>query len=559
MTQSSTVFASRPISSVRGGSWPTRLKTFLFRFRGINTTNWIDRLAEVYQNFGILHLHEPMEYPFLHTNLLGYEDILEFVNRAGNALLNLGVKKGDRVVLVPGNRVELGLLNFACHKIEAVAVPVNYLYRGPEIRRILEDSGAEILVTDRQVFEQSLLRRELFPSLRECLVLEEDAPTGCVSLSRLMSAASPRLEAGAGTNPRDVVQIFYSSGTTGFPKGAQLNRLGYLYFLRFFLALGALTAGPHRDLLVTSLPLAHIMGMCLFIIRLATATPWYFLNRFDPELILRLIQEKRATSFIGVPAMYSMLMSRNPERFDLRSIRLWGSAADAMPPELLAKVLQLTPRRWLVFPFFVEVYGQVETGGPTCLRVCSARKKPKPRSVGRPLPWVKVKVVDEEGNPVPRGGIGELLVKSPMVTTGYLNRPDANQSAFEGEWFRTGDLVRKNWRGLEFSGRKSERIKCGGYSVFPQEVEEELLSHPRIMEAAVVGLPDPVKGQLPAAAVVPKPGTVLSENEVLEWAKENIAAFKRPRRVKIVPELPRGPTQKVIKNEVVKLLGDEEK
>jgi len=540
----------KELSFTRHSSFATRFKTFLLNYKYVSTTNWVDKLAEVYGNFAVIHLDEPFDYPFMRTKHLGYLDVLEFMNRAGNALKSIGVKKGERVLLITGNRVELGLLNFACHKIEAVPVPVNYMYKTQEIKSLVEDSGARVLITDNEVFANSIGDRNAFPSLRECLVLEDDHPPGCSSLGRMMEKVSPDLEPARGRDLREVVQIFYSSGTTGTPKGALLSRRGYLNLIGGMLMLGALAPGSRRDLLVTSLPLAHIMGMALFIIRLASSTPWYFVNRFDPERILSLIQKKRATSFIGVPAMYSMLLNSAPQNYDLRSVLLWGSAADAMPPELMQKLKSLNHRQHFLFPLFLEAYGQVETGGITSFRLFRLSHWSKSRSVSVPFPTVKVRVVGESGETLPRGKIGELEVKSPMVTMGYWNQPEANQKAFHGRWFRTGDLAIRRRIGLEIVGRKSERIKCGGYSIFPQEVEEELLLHPEIMEAAVMGIPDPRKGQIPVAAVVIKPGSKISEEKLLKWVEENIAGFKRPRMIKCLPEMPRGATQKVLKKEL---------
>jgi len=549
----------RDLSFARHAPFIKRFKTFILNYKSINTTNWIDKLAEVYGNFAVIHLEKPLDYPFMPTEHLGYADILEFMNRAGNVLKSMGVKKGDRVVLVTGNRIELGLLNLACQKIEAVPIPVNYMYKGQEIRSIVEDSGAEVLVTDLEVFEQNIADRGIFPSLRECLVLENAAPAGCRSLGAMMDEASPELTPGAGRNPRDAVQIFYSSGTTGSPKGALLTRLGHLYFLRLALGTGALVGGSRKTLMVTSLPLAHIMGMTLLYFRLAGSAPWYFLNRFDPKQVLELIQEKRAAAFIGVPAMYSMLLGQGPEDYDLSSIVLWGSAADAMPPEVMDRIRKLCPPRGRL-PMFFEIYGQVESGGITGVRIISAKNTGKPHLRTAPLMGIKIRVVDESGNPVPKGEVGELEVKSPLVASGYWNQPEASKSAFHDGWLRTGDLAELTGRRrFEIAGRKSERIKCGGYSIFPQEVEEELLLHPEVTEAAVLGIPDPVKGQAPVAAVVLQTESALSEGQVLSWAEENIAAYKRPRMVKCVPELPRGATQKVLKKELEKLFtGDGE-
>jgi long-chain acyl-CoA synthetase len=543
----------RNLSFARHATFAKRFKTFILNYKSINTTNWIDKLAEVYGNFAVIHLDQPFDYPFMQTEYLGYRDILEFMNRAGNALKSMGVKKGDRIVLVPGNRIELGLLNLACQKIEAVPIPVNYMYKGQEIRSIVEDSGAEFLITDLEVFQENMGDRSIFPSLRECLVFEDAAPEGCRSLGAMMDEASPELTPGAGRNPRDVVQIFYSSGTTGSPKGALLTRLGHLYLLRLALGTGALVGGLRKTLMVTSLPLAHIMGMTLLYFRLAGSAPWYFLNNFDPRQVLELIQEKRAAAFIGVPAMYSMLLAQRPEDYDLSSIVLWGSAADAMAPEVMERIRALCPPRGRL-PLFFEVYGQVESGGITGVRFISAKNTGKPHLRTAPLMGTKIRVVDESGNPVPKGEVGELEVKSPLVASGYWNQPEASNSAFHDGWLRTGDLAQiTGRRRFEIAGRKSERIKCGGYSIFPQEVEEELLLHPEVTEAAVLGIPDPVKGQIPVAAVVLQEERKISEQQLLVWAEENIAAYKRPRMIKCLPELPRGATQKVLKKELEKL------
>lgn len=548
---------TRPVSFDRKSHARTRFEVFFGDYKSVNTTNWIDRLARVYANFAVIHLHQPFDYPFMKTAYLGYEDIVEFMNRAGNALKSAGVGKGDRVVLVPGNRIELGLLNLACQKIDAVPVPVNYMYKGQEIRKIVEDSGAQVMVTDHEVFDQNIGDRNIFPSLGACLLLEDSTPPGCESLNSMMSQASPDLEPAPGKDPRDVVQIFYSSGTTGSPKGALLTRRGYAYLLRLVLGAAALVPGKRRALMVTSLPLAHIMGMTLLYIRLAGSTPWYFLNRFDPKQVLELIQEKKATAFVGVPAMYSMLVDQRPQDYDLSSVALWGSAADAMPAEVLEKIRK-AGRRGKILPFFFEIYGQVESGAVTGVRMISARGNLGSFMRTAPFLRMKIRVVNDAGEALPDGEVGELEVKSPLVASGYWNEPEASQSAFHDGWLRTGDLAEK--RGPHYFrivGRKSERIKCGGYSIFPREVEEELLLHPGIAEAAVMAVSDPVKGQMPVAAVVLKNGSDLSEEQLLSWVEENIAAYKRPRMIRILPEFPRGATQKVLKHEILGLFQPE--
>ena len=203
-----------------------------------------------------------------------------------------------------------------------------------------------------------------------------------------------------------------------------------------------------------------------------------------------------------------------------RSIALWGSAADALPVDVLERIRNLYPPRG-IRPVFVEIYGQVETGGVTGVRIVRADRPARPHLRAAPLMGVKVRVVDEAGKPVPKGEVGELEVRSPLVASGYWNQPEANNIAFHDGWLRTGDLAINKGRAVfQIAGRKSDRIKCGGYSIFPQELEQELLLHPEIREVAVLGIPDPVKGQAPVAAVVLDPQSAVSERQILSWARD---------------------------------------
>jgi long-chain acyl-CoA synthetase len=292
------------------------------------------------------------------------------------------------------------------------------------------------------------------------------------------------------------------------------------------------------------------MGMWICVIQFAMGLPWYFLNRFDPEKCLRLMEKERATAFLGVPAMYAMLLNAGVDKYNLEGMRLWGSAADKMPREHIRKI-QGMGSKGLLFPFFVELYGQVETSGLGTFRLLLPWMNPAIGGMGLPLPWIKMRVVDENGNPVRRGKVGEVEMKGGNVLQGYWGRRDATKQAFNKGWFRTGDLARQGRLGLfYFVDRKSDRIKCGGYSVFSAEVEEEMQAHPRIEEVAVIGVPDEVKGEIPIAVVTLRQGEQASPQEILEWARQNIAHYKCPRRIEIIDEMPYGATQKMLKKEL---------
>ncbi len=528
-----------------------RIRRLLLGYKTICTTNWLEVMAELYGPRTAVVVDEPFGYPFLPGRTASYAQLQEFANRAGNALLNLGVQRGDRVVIVPSNRPELAFLNFAGWKIGAVPVPVNSMYTQPELRYIVENSGAKALITDRAVFETSIKDRADFPGLEHLLLLESPAPRGCLPLSELMAQAPAKLDPAERGSGREVVQIFYTSGTTGRPKGAMLSRLAIVTLLRFLLACSSFFPGPTPEaLVVSSLPLAHIMGMWVMLIQLCGITPYYFLRRFEPKRVLDLMEGLQATACVGVPAMFTMLLNQGLEQRNLSAMRVWASAADKMPAENIQRLLRVGHRSRIT-PLFIEMYGQVETSGLGTIKLNLPGRKRSAGGIGLPLPWIKVRVVDEQGNPVPRGEVGEVVMKGSNVLTGYWGNEEATRNSFDGQWFRTGDLARQGRFGLfEFVDRKSDRIKVGGYSVFSAEVETELLAFCKLEEVAVIGIPDPVKGEVPLAVVTLKPGVTATAEEILAWAQNNIARFKCPRRVEILTDLPKGATLKTLKKEL---------
>jgi acyl-CoA synthetase (AMP-forming)/AMP-acid ligase II len=534
-----------------------RISRFLFNYKQIFPSNWLDALAELYQDHTIAIAEKEFDYPFLSGRTASYRQVLEFINRSGNVLRSLGVGKGDRVVLVPSNRVELAWLNFACWKIGAIPVPVNFMFKVPEIRYIVDNSGARVLITDQDVFETSIKDRGEIPYIKHLLTLDQKPQPGCQSLIELISEASPELVAETQARPSDVVQIFYTSGTTGLPKGAMIRWLGIAAFIRFMLSISALYPRSTTDaIMVSSMPLAHIMGMWICVIQFAMAVPWYFLNRFDPEKCLKLMEQERATTFIGVPTMYTMLFNADIEDYCLENMKLWGSAADKMPYEFIKRIQNLGTGG-LLSPLFVELYGQVETSGMGTVRVIPPWRDPAAGGIGLPLPWVKLRVVDESGIPVKRGGVGELEMKGSNVLKGYWKNDEATKQAFDEGWFRTGDLARRGRLGLfYFVDRKSDRIKCGGYSVFSAEVEEEMRAFAKIEDVAVIGIPDSVKGEVPIACVTLKQGQSAHPREIMDWARQNIAHYKCPRRIEVLDKMPYGSTQKMLKKELRRRFAD---
>ncbi len=506
---------------------------------GLSMSNFWDKAARTYGDRTMGFLDEPLDYGFMRADRLTYTETLGFVNRLANCLADLGVSRSDRVVISMGNRIELLLLCYACFKIGAIAVPLNYMLKGSEIRYIAGNCGAGTLITDRDVFDTNIKDFESVPGVKTWVMAgsREGSIGGFVSLDEMLEAASPKREA----EPlhRDATAaIFYTSGTTGYPKGAMMTNHNLLTTQRITAAVLPVSSS---DLGLSALPSAHLMGFCVALLCYLIGSPGYFMKYFHPVKTLELIQDLGVTVFVGVPAMYSMLLHSRPGDYDLSSVRLWASGADAMPVEQIKRFMEFGG-------MFFEAYGQVETSPITSIKLSTRWKSFEHGCVGVPVPPVRTRVWDEECKPVPRGEAGELVVRGPNITKGYWDDSEKNEEAFRGGWFHTGDMARKGKYGLlYFVDRKKDVVKAGGYSVFSKEVEEEMRNHPKVDDVAVVGIPHPTKVEIVAAVCTPRAGEELSAEEVLSWCRENIAEYKAPRYVEVRDEMPYGMTLKVLK------------
>lgn len=515
-----------------------------------------DLLAKVYGDRAGFMVEDPLPYSIFPpgTTSLTFKDWVLFVNRVANVLEKLGVKKGDRVAIVPSNGMEVVAFIMATMKLGGIAVPMNYMLRGGEIKYIVEDCDARVLITDPEVFEGNIKDRSLMPSVEKWVMagISGPAPEGFESLDLLLEGSSERFPP-ADLGMDDVVGIFYTSGTTGFPKGAMVTSRGLLKTQKkaaLILPLGM------KDFGILALPLAHIFGFAIAVMGSCAGVSGYICRHFDPHKVLSLIQEHRASLFVGVPAMYAFLLACNPEEYDLSSLRLLGSSADAMPPEHIEKIRNVASRPGLIRkkkPLFAEAYGMVELTAMATLKPAFRWLKWPPGSVGIPVFPVRVKVVDSQGKKAKRGEVGELLVKGPGVTPGYWNNPEATRAALADGWLRTGDMAKKDrWGRVFFVDRVKDVIKCGGYSVFSVEVEEEILQHPEVEEAAVIGIPHREMGEVPMAVVCVGEGSKVTQEELSEWCGQNIASYKAPRIVRIIPweEMPYGMTLKIMKKDL---------
>ena len=432
------------------------------------------------------------------------------------------IEPGDRVVVNAPNGYEFFLLCLAVARAGGVPVPVNPQMTEHEIADVTENSGASLAVS---------------------------AGTDLVGKGSIDSA--PQID------PDGVAAVFYTSGTTGKPKGAQLTHRSLVG------GVGPQSLFPaelrrHRDEVVCGLPVAHIAGFAGLVQFAAVGIPLYLLPRFRPNEALDALESRKATAFMGVPAMYRMMIEAGAAERDLKSVRLWGSGADAMPVELREQFQEFGGgvtlpllNKTIGKATFIDGYGMVELSGGVAVRVAL----PFAELPLFAMPGFKLKAIDESGKEVPVGQVGELVVKGRGVLKGYQGNDEATREVLTDDgWLRTGDLARRGPFGtVTLAGRIKHVIKHGGYSVFAVEVEHTLEEHPAIAEAAVIGLPDERKGEIPAAVIRVNEGASLTEGELIEWAKEHMSDYKVPRRVKVVDELPRTGTEKVQKNDLKQL------
>ena len=523
---------------------PSYFKRFwhlVIRSRRLTTANFTDVFAAVYGRRPVFYLDRSLCFRFLTGNEVNYQQLAEVTSRIGNGLKSLGVKPGDRVGLMTYNRVELAFSEFACWKIGAIPVPLNFMLRADEVRYQMENCGAEVMIVDRKVYTENLQDPGEVSCIKHWVVVSEGepAPAGAVALEELADQSSPELKPYQPKSPEEVVIIFYTSGTTGQPCGAMLTHQSMLATLRLYSLLLALIPTNKKQLALLVMPVAHTSGHQNLLILISMAIPMLFVSRFDPAEICRLIQDYKATFFAGIPAMFKMMLRAGADRYDLSSMWVWGGGADAFPDDLVNTFRQWGGWKILglrIKPLFVRGYGMAETAGHVCI---SPPWPAGPGCAGWVVPYLRWRLVNEQGQDVKKGEKGELVIKGPTIMTGYWNDPKKTASAFADGWFRTGDIMYQGkWGLLHFVDREKDVIKVSGYSVFPTEVEHHLIQHPALERVVVIGVPDEIKGQRPVALAVLRPGAKATPEEVLAWAREHIAGYKCPRQVVFVNDIP---------------------
>jgi long-chain acyl-CoA synthetase len=453
--------------------------------------------------------------------------------RAAGLLRAHGVGPGDRVSLIMPNVAYFPIVYYAIVRLGAVVVPTNPLLKAGEISYVWQDSEIRTAVV-----------LDMFAP--EAAKAAKDTGTEVITVvpgefDQLLMTQEPVREV-VHRDPDDTVVILYTSGTTGRPKGAELSQSNIS--TNVITSIETLFHGGPTDVIFGGLPLFHTFGQsCAMNSAVYGGSCLALLPRFDPAEALKIIEREKVTIFLGVPTMYMALLSvPDKANYDTSSLRLAASGGSSMPVEVLHAVEKEFNLKLL------EGYGLSETSPVATFN--HPDRPSKPGSIGYAIRGVEVRVVDPDDNDVPVGEIGEIVIRGENIMKGYLNNPQATADAMRNGWFHSGDLGRVDEDGYFYIvDRVKDMIVRNAYNVYPREVEELLFTHPAVAEAAVVGVPHPTHGEEIAALITLKPGAEATEDEIREWTKERIAAYKYPRIVKFGP-IPKGPTGKVLKREI---------
>jgi long-chain acyl-CoA synthetase len=453
--------------------------------------------------------------------------------RVAGFLREKGVREGDRVGMQLPNVPYFPIVYFGALRLGAIVVPMNPLLKEKEVAYHLSDSGARVMVGWHQFADPALAGSEKAGA--EAVI----AAPG--EFEQLVAAANPFDEV-AGRADDDPAVIIYTSGTTGTPKGATLTHKNLIAGAE--VAQDLVDADPD-SVAVATLPLFHVFGMnSLMNVTVQARGLMTLVPRFSPEKVLEVIERDRATVFGGVPTMYAALLHHpDRERYDISSLDLCVSGGSPMPVEVLRGFDEAFGTKVL------EGYGLSETTGMGTFN--QPDRERKPGSIGVPVGDTEIRLVDEEDNDVPAGEPGELVMRGSFVMGGYWNRDEATEEVMRGGWFHTGDIATVDDDGYYFIvDRKKDLIIRGGYNVYPRELEEVLYEHEAVREAAVLGVPHPDLGEEVGAAVALKEGASADPEELRQYMKQRVAAYKYPRVIWLVDELPKGPTGKILKREI---------
>ena len=502
------------------------------------------------------------EYPDKTAIIFGekkfsFAQLNTYCKKIANGLVQSGIRKGDKVLVSCLNLPYFPMVYYAILKTGATVVPINVLSKSREIAYYLDDCQAKAFFCFQGTPELPMGEEGFkgFQMAKNCqhfwlMTADPTAPSpiaGAETMGMMMGPQATEFET-VPTDPDDTAVILYTSGTTGFPKGAELshsNMIMNAICSRDLLHLG------YDDIHALSLPLFHSFGQTVQMnAGFSLGNTLVLIPRFTPEAVFSAIQNDKATVFAGVPTMYWALLNYvdkdNHFDFELisKTLRIGVSGGASLPLEIIRGI----EKRYNI-PI-LEGYGLSETSPVATFN--QMHKPLKPGSIGFPVWGIEVKVFNEQSEEVPVGEVGEIVIRGHNVMKGYYNKPEETAAAFKNTtWFHTGDLGKMDEDGFFYIvDRVKDMIIRGGFNIYPREIEEVLLTHPAISLAAVIGIPDEHYGEEVKAVIVLKEGQQTTADEVIAWSKEQMAAYKYPRVVEIRDSLPMTATGKILKKEL---------
>jgi long-chain acyl-CoA synthetase len=465
---------------------------------------------------------------------VSYQELADSSARVAGLLVARGLTPGDRVGIMLPNVPQFAAIYYGILRAGGVVVPMNPLFKAREVAYYLSDSGAELNFAWHGMIAEAQAGAEQTGT--------QVIPVDPAGFAELLADQEPS-PAVTDRSADDTAVILYTSGTTGSPKGAELTHDNLISNIA--VTQTDLLRLTGDDVVFGGLPLFHAFGQTVTLnAAMSAGATLLLLTRFEPATALAMLERDHATMFAGVPTMYAALLGV-PDAPELPDLRVCVSGGAALPVEILHRFEKQFGCEVL------EGYGLSETSPVASFNRPGGDRKAG--SIGRPVTGVEMRAVGGDGQEVPVGEVGELAIRGHNVMKGYWNKPDATQAVLaEDGWFRTGDLGRVDEDGFFFVvDRLKDLVIRGGFNIYPREIEEVLYEHPEVAEAAVIGIPHPDLGEEVGAAVALRAGATVTGSELQDFVKRQVAAYKYPRHVWILDALPKGPTGKILKREIV--------